>query len=765
MKQKSYMFSIAIAIGITFGFAFQSLAQVQGCNELFFSEYIEGSSNNKCLEIYNPTGFSIFLGGGGYKIQMFFNGSATAGLTINLTDTIPAYGVYVVCNSGAAAEFLAEADQTNGSGWYNGDDAVALVKGAGNTLLDVIGQIGVDPGTAWTGGGLSTLDRTLRRKAGISSGDANGNDAFDPSIEWEGFPNNTSDGLGSHSSVCAAPAACAITNVQIVSTTCNDNGTSNPNDDAVAICFIVTGQNVGSGFTLNGGGNYSYNTQHCGTFAPGSVFWGDFQVFVADIDDPACSTSFTVSSPGPCSSIAPCSGLFISEYVEGSGFNKCIEIYNSTGSDINLADYGLFLSFNGGTFENTISLMGIVKSGDVYVICNTAAAPEFIALADQLSPDLNFNGNDVVVLEDQNTIWDAIGQLGNTADFGLNVTLRRKFDVQNGDNNPFNAFSAAAEWDIYPQNTSWGLGYHRTACVSTLPIGWNAVTVGCPAGSTSFSGNTFTQTSNCFNPAAGQDDLTFSFQQLCGDGEIIAQYNGVTPFGFAGLMMRESVAANSKYVWMFMRANNNVAWSIRSTTGAAPLIDQKPHLNRTWMKLTRTGNVFRGFLSTNGSNWQMIFQSAVSLDACVFVGLATHSNVDGNAVTSSFRNVSINGSFPTLAGATQMNAISEGTASLEMPVGLDAPANAIDGAPGETEKLAIWPNPAGSTLEVTIPDWNTEEQMHLQVNDMQGRPLIYRRIDGRGNRISLDLSALNAGMYLLTVRSGEMLEIVRFVKQ
>ena len=50
-------------------------------SELFFSEYIEGSSNNKALEIFNGTGAPVDLGTGGYNVQMFFNGSATAGGT------------------------------------------------------------------------------------------------------------------------------------------------------------------------------------------------------------------------------------------------------------------------------------------------------------------------------------------------------------------------------------------------------------------------------------------------------------------------------------------------------------------------------------------------------------------------------------------------------------------------------------------------------------------------------------------------------------
>lgn len=168
--------------------------------ELFFSEYIEGSSNNKALEIYNGTGTAIDLTAGGYNIQMFFNGSAAAGLTISLTGTVADGDVYVVAQASANATILAQADLTNGAGWFNGDDAVVLRKGT--MVIDVIGQIGFDPGSEWGSGLTSTADNTLRRKNTICAGDPDGSDVFDPSNEWDGYATDTFDGLGSHSATC-----------------------------------------------------------------------------------------------------------------------------------------------------------------------------------------------------------------------------------------------------------------------------------------------------------------------------------------------------------------------------------------------------------------------------------------------------------------------------------------------------------------------------------------------------------------------------------
>jgi predicted extracellular nuclease len=165
--------------------------------DLFISEYIEGSSNNKAIEIYNGTGASVDLAADSYSIQMYFNGSSSAGLTIDLTGTVADGDVYVVAQSSADPAVLAQADQTNGSGWFNGDDAVVLAKAG--AAVDAFGQVGFDPGSQWAGGGQ---DDTLRRKANICAGDTNTSDAFDASVEWDVFAQNTFDGLGSHTADC-----------------------------------------------------------------------------------------------------------------------------------------------------------------------------------------------------------------------------------------------------------------------------------------------------------------------------------------------------------------------------------------------------------------------------------------------------------------------------------------------------------------------------------------------------------------------------------
>ena len=130
-------------IMMTFVTFFASFAIAQ--NGLFISEYVEGSSNNKAIEIVNGTGTTIDLSA--YRIAIYSNGSSTPTFTIPLDAvSISNLDVFVLSHSSADIAILNTANQTSGSLSFNGDDVVSLQETAG-TNIDVIGQIGVDPGT------------------------------------------------------------------------------------------------------------------------------------------------------------------------------------------------------------------------------------------------------------------------------------------------------------------------------------------------------------------------------------------------------------------------------------------------------------------------------------------------------------------------------------------------------------------------------------------------------------------------------------------
>jgi len=170
------------------------LAGSAQANDLIISEYIEGSSNNKALEIYNGTGAEVDLGD--YSVEVYFNGSTSAGTNISLGGSLADGGVFVLAHSSADAAILAVADQLYGGSLFNGDDAVALVGPAG--FADVIGQIGVDPGSQWGNSGLGTQNQTLLRNADVTEGRSDGSGTFDPSLEWTSAGQNSFTDLGQH---------------------------------------------------------------------------------------------------------------------------------------------------------------------------------------------------------------------------------------------------------------------------------------------------------------------------------------------------------------------------------------------------------------------------------------------------------------------------------------------------------------------------------------------------------------------------------------
>ncbi len=237
-------------------------------SDLLISEYVEGSSNNKAIEIYNGTGAAIDLAAGGYSIEMYFNGNVSAGLTVNLAGTVADGDVFVLAQSTADPLILAQADQTSGAGFFNGDDAIVLRKGA--AVVDSLGEVGFDPGSEWGSGLVSTQDNTLRRMASVCAGDTVVNDVFDPVIEWDGFANNTFDGLGAHIANCGGPLLTDLLISEYVEGSSNNKAIEIYNGTGAAIDLAAGGYSIEMYFNGNVSAGLTVNL--AGTVADGDVF-------------------------------------------------------------------------------------------------------------------------------------------------------------------------------------------------------------------------------------------------------------------------------------------------------------------------------------------------------------------------------------------------------------------------------------------------------------------------------------------------------------
>jgi predicted extracellular nuclease len=172
-------------------------------DNVFFSEYAEGNSNNKYLEIYNADDHDVDLGL--YSLSSCANGCDgswdypnNVGFALG---TILAPGeVYVVCHGSSDALILAECDQYH-TYLSNGDDAYGLTQVSTGGTVDIIGTIGDDPGNGWDVAGINdaTKDHTLVRKSSVLTGnygDWSGSAGTNAdNSEWEVYDQTTWDYL------------------------------------------------------------------------------------------------------------------------------------------------------------------------------------------------------------------------------------------------------------------------------------------------------------------------------------------------------------------------------------------------------------------------------------------------------------------------------------------------------------------------------------------------------------------------------------------
>ena len=163
--------------------------------------------------------------------------------------------------------------------------------------------------------------------------------------------------------------------------------------------------------------------------------------------------------------------LMITEVVEGSGKNQAIELYNIGATPIDLSSWTLDLYLDGSPVPSkSIALSGTILPGDTFVIVRNKADPALIALADMLTKQLKFDGNDAIVLRDgPDPVLDAVDHIGQVGfdpitEWGTGLsstrdnTLSRDPSVTSPDPNIYASFDPSIDWIGYPTDYIGGLG-------------------------------------------------------------------------------------------------------------------------------------------------------------------------------------------------------------------------------------------------------------------------------------------------------------------
>ncbi len=399
-----------------------SITQVHGVTP-FISEYAEGSSNNKYLEFYNPTDQTIDLSG--YAFASAANDVDSPGNYEywNPFDTgseIAPGEVFVIGHPSANAQILAQADMTH-TYLSNGNDGYCLVEGTESdyTVIDCIGDWNGDPGDGgWDVAGVTgaTVNHTLVRKPTVTTGNpdwdaSSGTDAA--GSEWIVLDNEDWSNLGFHTYGTGGenidPVANAGVNqtVEIGSEVTIDGSSSVDPDGTIESYSWV--QTAGETVTL------SSTDQATVIFtAPSTIDSLSFTLTVTDNDGSTGSATIFVKTAAGVSS-----AIFFSEYGEGTSNNKYLEIFNGTGSDIDLSQYAIASCSNGCAdnsswdYPANISFDSntILAAGEVYVIAHPSADAQILSQGDATFTYLS-NGNDVFGLVNAGTgeIIDIIGE-------------------------------------------------------------------------------------------------------------------------------------------------------------------------------------------------------------------------------------------------------------------------------------------------------------------------------------------------------------------
>src|SRR6266542_2610191 len=198
-----------------------------------------------------------------------------------------------------------------------------------------------------------------------------------------------------------------------------------------------------------------------------------------------------------------------------------------------------------------------------------------------------------------------------------------------------NAVAALAEWiNSLPPPTNG------------LPNPWLSDDIGSVgfAGDAAYSSGSFTVSGGGDDIWNNADAFHYVHRTLNGDGEIIARVvslQNTDPWAKAGVMIRETLTAGSRHAFALISSGNGAAFQRRVTTGGASAHTGGPSVTAPyWVRLTRTGNVFRGYASANGASWTLIDTITNSMGGDVFAGLAVTAHNNGALNTSVFADVS-----------------------------------------------------------------------------------------------------------------------------
>jgi DNA-binding beta-propeller fold protein YncE len=231
-----------------------------------------------------------------------------------------------------------------------------------------------------------------------------------------------------------------------------------------------------------------------------------------------------------------------------------------------------------------------------------------------------------------------------------------------------------------------------------LPAGWIGRDIGSVGvtGKASYAGGIFTIQGSGANIWGTADAFQYVYQPLTGDGQIVARVTSVentNGYAKAGVMIRESLAADSRHVMVDMTPGYGAEFSRRLTTGGSTTVNAKGGVGfPEWVKLVRQGSTFSAYISKDGVTWTSMGSATVIMAGSVYVGLIANSHLNSVLCRTTLDNVTVTSQKqgPTVT----LTAPSDG-ASFSAPGNVTLSASATAGT-GTTVKQVVFYS--GATL-------------------------------------------------------------------
>jgi hypothetical protein len=224
----------------------------------------------------------------------------------------------------------------------------------------------------------------------------------------------------------------------------------------------------------------------------------------------------------------------------------------------------------------------------------------------------------------------------------------------------------------------------RTMTVTGLPAGWTATDIGAPgsSGSSTHSNGAFSLSSTG-EVGGSADQFHFVYRQMTGDVEIrarVASIQNIEPWSKGGVMVRESLAANSVMGMMFISSTSGSAFHQRATTGASRTSTTGTNVAAPyWVRLERRGSVLTASQSVNGTTWATIGTMSLSAST-IYVGLAVASGNSSQFATGVLDNVTAAALTTNRPPTTSLTGPANGaTFTAPATISLTATASDVDG--------------------------------------------------------------------------------------